>query len=722
MKEQLGRDYEFKLGMEFNSLVDFKDAIIEWSVLNGREITFVKNERDRVRVECKGKCGFLALCSKVGSSKTYQIKTWVGTHSCARVLNNRCAKSKWVAKYVVNKMQSSEKVKIADIIQDIRKTYSVGITPSRAWKAKEIAKGIVEGDAVRQYAMVWRYAAELKRACAGNAVKINVERPIPSIQPRFGAFYFCLDGCKRGFIQGCRPFIGVDGCHLKTDFGGQLLIAVGRDPNDQYFPLAFGVVETETKESWRWFLQMLMEDIGQDRKYVFISDQQKGLVSVFEAMFERIEHRLCLRHLYANFKKKFGGGTLIRDLMMGATKATYYHAWEEKMAELKKVDPKACEWLMKVPTKAWCKHAFNIYPKCDVLMNNISESFNATILCARDKPILTTCEWIRSYLMNRISSTVTKLEKLAHRIMPIPRKRLDKDVFMSGQWNPNWHACAALAYRQFKPEDYVDNWYSREKYGEAYSVAISPINGMDMWPPVEADDLLPPLYKKGPGRPKKLRFRELGEGGTRMRRVGVTYRCTKCDKIGHNSRKCKATSQNPAALKRKRKAPRKKPAVNNDVEVADPVDEEVADPVDDEVADPVEEVADPVDEEVADPVAEPTVNNDADQMEEEGPVVEKDEMPNEAQGPRIITTAAPKVVKKLKIKKKLILAGQKRSSSRLRVLKTLTQQGPGSSDNPLVIQEDEQGTLTQEHIEVGSDPKLGTCLRAMKSWSDISKK
>jgi hypothetical protein len=67
----------------------------------------------------------------------------------------------------------------------------------------------------------------------------------------------------------------VDGCHLKIKYGGQLLIAVGRDPNDQYFPLAFGVVETETKESWRWFLQLLMEDLGEDKRYVFISDQQK---------------------------------------------------------------------------------------------------------------------------------------------------------------------------------------------------------------------------------------------------------------------------------------------------------------------------------------------------------------------------------------------------------------------------------------------------------------
>src|ERR1044072_6839948 len=75
--------------MEFKSLSKFKDAIRELSVLNGREITFVMNESYRVRVKCKGKCGFLALCSKVGDRHTYQIKTWVRTHTCARVLNKK---------------------------------------------------------------------------------------------------------------------------------------------------------------------------------------------------------------------------------------------------------------------------------------------------------------------------------------------------------------------------------------------------------------------------------------------------------------------------------------------------------------------------------------------------------------------------------------------------------------------------------------------------------
>lgn len=83
------KDFQYKLGMEFNYSSEFKDAIREWSVLNGREINFVKNESYRVRVECKGKCEFLALCSKVGDWHTYQIKTWVGMHTCARVLNKK---------------------------------------------------------------------------------------------------------------------------------------------------------------------------------------------------------------------------------------------------------------------------------------------------------------------------------------------------------------------------------------------------------------------------------------------------------------------------------------------------------------------------------------------------------------------------------------------------------------------------------------------------------
>ncbi|KAL0430654.1 UNVERIFIED_CONTAM: hypothetical protein Sradi_0691400 [Sesamum radiatum] len=57
-------------------------------------------------------------------------------------------------------------------------------------------------------------------------------------------------------MSGCRPVIGVDGCHLKGPYGGVLLTAVSIDPNNLY-PLAYAVVAGETRESWQWFLELL---------------------------------------------------------------------------------------------------------------------------------------------------------------------------------------------------------------------------------------------------------------------------------------------------------------------------------------------------------------------------------------------------------------------------------------------------------------------------------
>ncbi|KAM1300064.1 hypothetical protein ACFX2H_011283 [Malus domestica] len=53
-----------------------------------------------------------------------------------------------------------------------------------------------------------------------------------------------------------------DGCHLKSQHVGQLFIAVGIDPNDETWVIAYAVVEMENKGSWIWFLEILAEDLG----------------------------------------------------------------------------------------------------------------------------------------------------------------------------------------------------------------------------------------------------------------------------------------------------------------------------------------------------------------------------------------------------------------------------------------------------------------------------
>ncbi|KAK7244700.1 hypothetical protein RIF29_39526 [Crotalaria pallida] len=399
-EEQMGKNFKFKLGMEFSSLNQFKDAILEHSVLIGKEVKFKKNDSNRVRVVCSQHCDYLVFCSRVGRAQTFRIKTLIPNHTCGRVFDNKNAKTKWVAKKMVNKFINNVNLSLNEVIDEIRTGFQAGITGYRAFAARKMAREALDGDAMKQYSMLWSYAAELRRACEGNTCKMTVTRPHPGLQPRFGSFYMCLDGCKKGFVNGCRPFIGVDGCHLKTQYGGILLIAVGRDPNDQYFPLAFAVVETECKDSWRWFLELLLEDIGDisTNRWIFMSDQQKGLMQVFDELLNGVEHRNCLRHLYNNLKKAVpSGGTQLRDLMMGAAKAMYVEDFNNWMGQIRDINEVAYNWLIGKDVRSWCKHAFSFYPKCDVLMNNLSEAFNSTILLARDRPIITMFEWIRTY-------------------------------------------------------------------------------------------------------------------------------------------------------------------------------------------------------------------------------------------------------------------------------------------------------------------------------------
>ena len=59
-----------------------------------------------------------------------------------------------------------------------------------------------------------------------------------------------------------RPLIIIDAAHLKGKYKGTNLLAVGMDGNNQIIPIATGVAQGETGESWTLFMRFLKECIG----------------------------------------------------------------------------------------------------------------------------------------------------------------------------------------------------------------------------------------------------------------------------------------------------------------------------------------------------------------------------------------------------------------------------------------------------------------------------
>ena len=140
-----------------------------------------------------------------------------------------------------------------------------------AHRAKVCAQEMITDNQVTHFTNIREYCAELLRTNKGSSVLLNVvmanlpieeiERPERTLCPPFQRLYVCLDTCQKDFVT-CGPFIGVDACHLKGHYGGQLITAVATYLNDQLFSLAFAVVEAETKDLWTWFILKLISDVN----------------------------------------------------------------------------------------------------------------------------------------------------------------------------------------------------------------------------------------------------------------------------------------------------------------------------------------------------------------------------------------------------------------------------------------------------------------------------
>ncbi|KAL4284336.1 hypothetical protein GQ457_16G014780 [Hibiscus cannabinus] len=298
---------------------------------------------------------------------------------------------------------------------------------------------------------------------------------------KFERLYICMQAMKDGFKVGYRPIIGLDGCHLKGYYQGHLLAAVGIDADDSIYPISFAVVESENQSSWCWFLELLATDleIENSHSFTFMTDRQK------------------------------------------------------------------------------------------------------LILEARDKPIITLIESIRTKLMQRLAKRKDQAEKWTGLLCPKIQKKLDNatslahscwPLYAGGQmyqvscglssqhsvniqewtcscrkWQltciPCIHAISVILSIEDRPEKYVDSCYSVSTQRAIYPHLISLVRGEKQWATNDTmEPILPPMFRRPPGRPHKKRKREVDEAPPMTSKVskrGIMMFCNKCGGSGHNIRTCK---------------------------------------------------------------------------------------------------------------------------------------------------------------------------------------
>ncbi|KAH1192948.1 hypothetical protein GmHk_19G054084 [Glycine max] len=143
-------------------------------------------------------------------------------------MKNKQANREWVVSKLKAKLRiqvtlKCVTLKCVEALDYFKQEFGVHIKVTKMWRAMKEAKHLVEGSERKQYAKVFDYAHELLRRNLGSTFKIKT---VPS--PK-----------------------GLDGCFLKSAFGGNLLSVVGIDANNHIFVIAYVVVDVENKDNWK---------------------------------------------------------------------------------------------------------------------------------------------------------------------------------------------------------------------------------------------------------------------------------------------------------------------------------------------------------------------------------------------------------------------------------------------------------------------------------------
>jgi len=210
------------------------------------------------------------------------------------------------------------------------------------------------------------------------------------------------------------------------------------------------------------------------------------------------EHRLCVKHLYGNFKKRYVGEHL-KEAMWKAARCTTMIEFNKAMEDLKKMNEASWKEMSEHAPSTWSRARFSTYTCCDLQVNNMCEAFNSAIVDLRAQAVISLVDGLKIYITNRRVTLKDYMLRYNGEIFPMINKLLDKCKKEAEGWSPTssgergyarfivysgtdsytvnlgenscacrkWdltgiscpHAIACIWYNHKNPDDYVPHWY-----------------------------------------------------------------------------------------------------------------------------------------------------------------------------------------------------------------------------------------------------------------------
>nr|XP_016506536.1 PREDICTED: uncharacterized protein LOC107824299 [Nicotiana tabacum] len=207
----------------------------------------------------------------------------------------------------------------------------------------------------------------------------------------------------------CRPVIAVDATFLKSNYHGVLMISVSKDANNQIFPLAFGIAESENNNSYECYF-----------------NRHQSIAHGIAKVYPESHHGICIYHLEQNLKRRKVKSEVIK-LFQSAARVYRRKGFDLYMSEIAKVDKKIFDYLMEEPPERWARSCCP-RRRYDMLTTNIVESMNSMLLEAMKLPILRMMDFIQVKLQRWFYKRINEAEGTFYDISCWVEEELKKKI------------------------------------------------------------------------------------------------------------------------------------------------------------------------------------------------------------------------------------------------------------------------------------------------------
>ncbi|KAK6915386.1 MULE transposase domain [Dillenia turbinata] len=575
-------NYELTVGQEFPDVKSCRRALRDTAIALHFEMQTIKSDKTRFTAKCASEgCPWRIHAAKLPGVPTFTIRTIHEAHTCGGIahLGHQQASVQWVANTVEQRLRENPNYKPKEILEEIHRVHGITLSYKQAWRGKERIMAAMRGSFEEGYRLLPQYCDQVKRTNPGSIASVYANPTDGCFQRLFISFQASI----YGFLNACRPLLGLDRTFLKSKYLGTLLFATGFDGDGALFPLAFGVVDEENDENWMWFLSELhnLLEINTENmpRLTILSDRQKGIVDGVEANFPTAFHGFCMRHLSDSFRKEFNN-TMLVNLLWEAAHALTVIEFEAKVLEIEEISQDAAYWIRRIPPRLWATAYFE-GTRFGHLTANIVESLNSWILEASGLPIIQMMECIRRQLMTWFNERRETSMQWTSILVPTAERRVAEalerartyQVLRANEaefevishegtnivdirnrcclcrgWQlyglPCAHAVAALLSCRQNVHRFTESCFTVATYRKTYSQTIHPIPDKSMWKELSEGDpnaktvevvINPPKSLRPPGRPRKKRVRAEDRG--RVKRV---VHCSRCNQTGHFRTTCAA--------------------------------------------------------------------------------------------------------------------------------------------------------------------------------------